>query len=94
MRLLADESLAGRTRHFLRTLGHELLTLEGLGRLGATNGLEARIKMGEDLLAGGLIEVAALRQFLSRPMEEGYDRLAGGFIFPVIVFMKFFHDCL
>ena len=38
MRLLADESLTARTWHFLRTLGHELLTLNDLGRLGVTNG--------------------------------------------------------
>jgi len=38
MRLLADESLAGRTRHFLRSLGHEVLTVTDLGRAGAANG--------------------------------------------------------
>jgi len=38
MRLLADESLAGRTRRFLRSLGHDLLTLNDLGRIGVTNG--------------------------------------------------------
>lgn len=38
MRLLADESLTGRTRRFLRDLGHEVLTLHELGRAGATNG--------------------------------------------------------
>ena len=38
MRLLADESLAGRTRRFLRALGHDVLTLNELGRVGAVNG--------------------------------------------------------
>lgn len=38
MRLLADESLAGRTCEFLRAAGHQLLTLDALGRRGATNG--------------------------------------------------------
>ena len=38
MRLLADESLAGRTCAFLRTLNHELLTIQDLGRSGAKNG--------------------------------------------------------
>ena len=38
MRLLADESLAGRSREFLRRLGHTVLTVTALGRAGATNG--------------------------------------------------------
>ena len=38
MRPLADESLTGSIRQFLQSSGHELLTLNVLGRLGATNG--------------------------------------------------------
>ena len=38
MRLLADESLTGQTRQFLQACGHEVLTVEGLGRCGVING--------------------------------------------------------
>lgn len=38
MTLLADESLAGRTRRFLREAGHTVLTVSELHRIGATNG--------------------------------------------------------
>ncbi len=38
MKLLADESLTGRTRQFLRAAGYELLTVHELGRGGAANG--------------------------------------------------------
>lgn len=38
IRLLADESLTGRTREFLRKSGYALLTVEQLGRRGAKNG--------------------------------------------------------
>ncbi len=62
MRFLADESLTGQTPTFLRALGHDVLTLHALGRVGATNGEVLALAR-----ANQAILIAEDRGFLSLP---------------------------